>query len=92
MKILMICVTFPYPPSRGGTQGRTFNLLNGLVKNHSVTLLTQRTPDVTEDEIDKLKSFVTELKVFPRPSEVQGGLSAKLNRFTRFLLDGTPLM
>ncbi len=86
----MICVTFPYPPSRGGTQVRTFNLLKDLIQNHSVTLLTQQTPDVTEDEIAKLGSFVTELKLFPRPNQVSGGILSKLSRFTRFLLEGTP--
>ena len=90
MNILMICVTFPYPPSRGGTQVRTFNLLQSLAKNHSITLLTQQTDDVTEEEIIALKGYVTDLKLFPRPSQVSTGLVSKLSRFARFILTGTP--
>lgn len=90
MNILSICATFPYPPTRGGTQGRTFNLLKTLVREHSVTLITQRSPDVTDDEIDKLAQYVQELVVFPRPQEVKEGIAAKIQRFGQFLREGTP--
>ena len=42
MRILSISATFPYPPHRGGTQVRTFNLLKYLAQNHEVTLVTQK--------------------------------------------------
>ncbi len=48
MNILMISSAFPYPPTRGGTQGRTFNLLKYLSKNHDITLIVQRTADVSD--------------------------------------------
>lgn len=86
----MICCTFPYPPTRGGTQGRTFNLLKYVTKNHEVTLITQRSEDVTDDEIEGLKGWVKELVVFPRPTEVKTGILAKIRRFTQFLQQGTP--
>ncbi|BAU40819.1 hypothetical protein O77CONTIG1_00625 [Leptolyngbya sp. O-77] len=38
----MLSSTFPYPPTRGGTEVRTFHLLRWLAQRHEVTLLTQR--------------------------------------------------
>ncbi|WP_008308499.1 glycosyltransferase family 4 protein [Leptolyngbya sp. PCC 6406] len=91
MKILMLSVTFPYPPSRGGTQVRTFNLLKALRKDHAITLVTQREGDVTEEQIQALGDWVAELRVFPKPTGAgEGGLLGKGGRFARFLLDGTP--
>ncbi len=90
MKILAICSTFPSPPTRGGTQNRTFNLLKYLTQNHAVTLITQRNQDVTDSEIEGLRQSVEELVVFPRPLEAQGGIGAKLQRFGQFLTQGTP--
>ncbi|WP_039895386.1 glycosyltransferase family 4 protein [Lyngbya sp. PCC 8106] len=92
MKILMISSTFPYPPSRGGTQVRTFNLLKYLTQNHSITVVTQRSPDVTDEEIEGLKQYVDELVVFLRPqtSAATGGTRGKIQRFGQFLTQGTP--
>jgi glycosyltransferase involved in cell wall biosynthesis len=90
MNILTICSTFPYPPTRGGTQGRTFNLLKTVAQNHAVTLITQRSQDVTEEEIEELRQYVKELFVFARPTVAEGGLVAKIRRFGQFLLGGTP--
>jgi hypothetical protein len=86
----MLCSTFPYPPTRGGTQGRTFNLLKYLSQHHAVTLITQRSQDVTESEIEGLRHWVDELVVFPRPGDAQGGILGKVQRFGRFLQQGTP--
>lgn len=90
MRILSVCSTFPYPPTRGGTQNRTFNLLKYLTKNHAVSLITQRSPDVTDAEIEELRQRVKELVVFPRPQDVEGGIVAKLQRTAQFLQQGTP--
>ncbi len=67
MKILMLSSTFPYPPSRGGTQVRTFHLLQYLSQRHDVILGTLRSPDVTDAQIDALRQQVKELAVFPHP-------------------------
>ena len=81
MKILMLSSTFPYPPSRGGTQVRTFNLLQYLSQRHDVILGTVRSPDVTDAQIDALRQQVAELAVFPNPQVppqpplVKGGLT-----------------
>ncbi|EGK84336.1 glycosyltransferase [Microcoleus vaginatus PCC 9802] len=80
MKILMLSSTFPYPPSRGGTQVRTFNLLQYLSQRHDVILGTVRSPDVTDAQIDALRQQVAELAVFPnsqtppQPPLAKGGL------------------
>ncbi|MBD3883821.1 glycosyltransferase [Phormidium tenue FACHB-886] len=90
MNILMLSATFPYPPTRGGTQVRTFNLLKQLQQHHPVTLLTLQSPDVTDVEIANLRQQVSELVVFPRPSDAKTGTAAKLKRFANFAIGGTP--
>lgn len=92
MKILMISTTFPYPPTRGGTQVRTFNLLNYLSQRHAITLITQRPEDVTDTEVEELQKWVEELLVFPQPqiSDIEQGILAKVQRFKTFLQQGTP--
>lgn len=94
MNILMISTTFPYPPTRGGTQVRTFNLLKYLSHHHAVTLLTLRSADVTDAEVEALREWVTELVIFPRPADPaktqQNGIAAKLSRLRQFLVEGTP--
>ncbi|NJK66985.1 MAG: glycosyl transferase family 1, partial [Microcoleus sp. SU_5_3] len=67
MKILMFSSTFPYPPTQGGTQVRTWNLLKYLSSHHYVILGTLRSPDVTDAAIDELRQHVAELAVFPHP-------------------------
>ncbi|MGF1495101.1 MAG: glycosyltransferase, partial [Microcoleaceae cyanobacterium] len=92
MKILMLSCTFPYPPSRGGTPIRTFNLMRYLSQRHSVTVVTQRAADVTDEEIEALRQYVDKLVVFPRPREDQSqrDMAGKLKRFGQFLIEGTP--
>lgn len=90
MRILMLSATFPYPPTRGGTQVRTFNLLKFLRQRHRITLMTQRSPDVTDAEVEELRGWVDELAIFPRPEAPGGGLGAKVRRWGEFLATGTP--
>lgn len=92
MKILMLSSTFPYPPTQGGTQVRTFNLLKYLSANHSITMITQQSSDVTDTEVEALREWVEELVVFPQPqqSNLEGGLFGKMQRFSTFLQQGTP--
>jgi polysaccharide biosynthesis protein PslH len=90
MNILMLSSTFPYPATRGGTQVRTFNLLKYLRQNHTLTLLTQREPGVTEEEIAGLRDCVDDLVIFQRPPESASGLIKKIQRFSTFLFQGTP--
>lgn len=92
MNILMVSVTFPYPPSRGGTEIRTFYLLKYLHQRHHITLVTQRDTYVTDAEISQLRNFVDELVIFPRPilnnnfwNKIQ-----KIQRFATFLINAIP--
>ncbi|WP_069790011.1 glycosyltransferase family 4 protein [Cyanobacterium sp. IPPAS B-1200] len=88
MKILIISNTFPYPPSRGGTQVRTFNLIKYLKANHSLTMVTQIDEEVQPSEIEALKTYVDNLITFPRQqNNHQGGF---IKRFANFLITGTP--
>lgn len=86
----MLSSTFPYPPSRGGTQVRTFNLLKYLSQRHHVILGTLRSPDVTNQQIDELRQQVAELAVFDNLDQVSSGITHKIHRFSRFLQSGTP--
>jgi polysaccharide biosynthesis protein PslH len=92
MNILMLSATFPYPPTRGGTSVRTFNLLKHLhQQGHRVTVATLRTGDVSEEDINALKSWVRKLVVFPRPDDPQkGGPLGKVQRMVEFATSGVP--
>lgn len=88
----MLSSTFPYPPTRGGTQVRTFNLLKYLSRRHAITLITQRSEDITDAQVEELGEYVEELVVFPQlqTTETQGGIIGKMQRFSTFLQQGTP--
>ena len=86
MNILTLSTTFPYPPTKGGTQVRTFHLLKYLNQAHNVTVLTQRSNEVSDSEIAALRESVDELIVFEQPRTC----SNKLQRFAEFLIEGTP--
>ncbi|MDZ8081608.1 MAG: glycosyltransferase family 4 protein [Nostoc sp. DcaGUA01] len=92
MNILMVSCTFPYPPTRGGTQVRTFYLLKYLAQRHTVTLVTQRERGVTDAELVGLRDCVDHLVVFDRPqdSATTAKMLKKIQRFGKFLLQGTP--
>jgi glycosyltransferase involved in cell wall biosynthesis len=63
-----------------------------LSERHDITMITQRADDVTDDEVEALREYVEELNVFPRPkaSEVEQGIRGKVQRFSKFLQQGTP--
>ena len=89
MKILMISNAFPYPPTRGGIQVRTFNLLQYLASHHEITLLTQRPTNATDEEVAYLSDLVTKLVMFPQVTNEKGLLN-KAKRWSNFLQQGTP--
>jgi glycosyltransferase involved in cell wall biosynthesis len=91
MNLLMLSATFPYPPSRGGTQVRTFNLLKALQKDHAITLVTQAGVEVGDADRAGLRDWVDQLQIFPKPTGGdRGGAWGKGLRFGRFVLEGTP--
>ncbi|MEL6670221.1 MAG: glycosyl transferase family 1, partial [Bacteroidota bacterium] len=93
MNVLMLSATFPYPPTRGGTSVRTFNLLKHLKKQgHQISLGTLRSDDVSDAEVNELKDWVDELGVFAHGNEAQPGSGSlgKVKRLMSFALGGTP--
>jgi polysaccharide biosynthesis protein PslH len=90
MRILMLSSTFPYPPTLGGTEIRTFNLLKYLRPHHEVTLITQSSPQVAAAEVAALRQWVTELIVLPLPAAPAGGLGNQVKRFSTALWRATP--
>ncbi|MGB3534361.1 MAG: glycosyltransferase family 4 protein [Microcoleaceae cyanobacterium] len=95
MNILMISSTFPYPPSRGGTEIRTFNLLKYLQQKHCVTLVTQYDSRVNDAEIEELRQWVDRLVLFSLPPNPQSdnpltGTVQKVGRFAESMWRTTP--
>ena len=95
MNILMLSSTFPYPPNRGGTEIRTFNMLKYLHQHHRVTLVTQRPAGVSDEEVAQLREWVNQLEIFPLPPEPQqqAGINkmlGKMGRFTESVVKATP--
>lgn len=94
MRVLMISSTFPYPPSRGGTEIRTFNLLQYLQTKHQVTVVTQRHAGVSQAEVKALGDRVHDLQLFdlaPDPSQARFlAPIGKVQRFLTSLASGTP--
>ena len=91
MKILMLSSTFPFPPSRGGTEVRTFNLLKYLAKEHQVTIATQRHREVSDREIEAIAQIADHLVVFSLPDSPQNtGWTGKIYRFAQAWIRQTP--
>ncbi len=90
MRISMLSATFPYPPTKGGTQVRTFNLLKYLQHNHDVTIATLRDASVSDAEVAALREQVSDLIMFDRPTPAPTGTLAKLQRTAEFITTGTP--
>lgn len=95
LNILMISSTFPYPPSRGGTEIRTFNLLKYLAQRHRVSLVTQRHAAVTDAEVEALRSTVAELVIFPlpdlpRPAHRLERITGPMQRLAQSIVRTTP--
>lgn len=91
MKILMLSSIFPYPPTKGRKQLRTFHLLKYLNNSHQVTLVTQSDETISDEAIEILKSQVAELVVFPKEQAGESAsMIAKAKRLGKFIQQGTP--
>lgn len=91
MKILMLSSTFPYPPSRGRKQLRTFHLLKYLGERHRITLVTRPSEDIPDEAREIVRKLLEELIIFPAPTaQEQAGLLDKAKRLGTFLQQGTP--
>ena len=90
MNILILCSTFPYPPTKGRKQLRTFHLLEYLTTNHQLTLVTRRSPEVTDEGVSALEELA-ELIIFDfNPSDMPSGLLDKAKRLGTFIQQKTP--
>jgi glycosyltransferase involved in cell wall biosynthesis len=93
MRILMISATFPFPPTLGGTQVRTFYLLKHLSQHHDITLVTQRSRDVPGWRYCRPQSLGGSIDSIPttQPHQSATRHSWKIAlRFAHFLKTGTP--
>ncbi|GFE68469.1 glycosyltransferase family 4 protein [Chroococcus sp. FPU101] len=85
MKILALSSIFPYPPTKGKSERRTYNFLKYLNENHSVTLVIQIEQD-SRPELDHVRECVDDVIIFPKNTE-------KLSKFSQwqyFLQQATP--
>jgi len=91
MNILILCSNFPYPPTKGRKQLRTFHLLQHLNLNHQVTLVTRRSPEITDTEIAALTQQVSELVMFDIDVNSEpSGLMNRAKRLGTFIQQKTP--
>ncbi len=92
MKILVISSLFPYPPIQGKAQVRTFSFLKHLNTNHDITLVTQESEQVLEEDIDALQEQIKNCVVFPpvtHPENSKGFLETA-KQLGVFVQQGTP--
>ncbi|MEM1255913.1 MAG: glycosyltransferase [Cyanobacteria bacterium P01_H01_bin.21] len=95
MRLLVLSLnTFPYPPSHGAAEVRTFNLLRQIGPLHDITLVAHKTQNATEENIQTLKKWVKEIKTFPvpnkkDPNQNRNPLKQAL-RLAQFVITGTP--
>lgn len=91
MNILILCSTFPYPPTKSRKQLRTFHLLQYLHSRHQVTLVTRRGSEVTDREIANLQQHVTKLVIFPIEEKIKPlGLIDAAKRLGSLIQQRTP--
>ena len=91
MNILVISSIFPYPPTKGRKQLRTFHLLEYLTINHQITLVTRRSEEVGDREISALKGLVERLIIFDLDSSIQpSGSIDKAKRLVTFVTQKKP--
>lgn len=83
----MLSSTFPYPPSRSGTEIRTFNLLKFLQARHSIALVTQRHHGISDADVAALRQYADKLVMFPlrEDTPAKGSLTQWLGKGGRFL-------
>ena len=92
MKILMVSSYLPYPLYSGG-HIRLYNILKRLSKNHEITLVCEKRPYQTEDDVRGVEKICQRLITIPRKKQwstlniLKTGLSLK-----PFLITGHTLL
>ena len=64
MKILFVTEQFPYPLDSGGNI-RTFHVLKQLARKHTVVLATCERPGLSASDLDRLRQYCSQVKIFP---------------------------
>src|ERR1700691_2436334 len=88
MKILMISSYLPYPLFSGG-QVRLYNLIKELSAKHEITLICEKRPHQTQEDIAEIKKICNEVitvdrgKQWSAPNVLKAGFSTN-----SFLLTG----
>ncbi|MEM9485758.1 MAG: glycosyltransferase family 4 protein [Cyanobacteria bacterium P01_F01_bin.116] len=95
MRLLVLSLnTFPYPPSHGAAEVRTFNLLKQIGPHFDITLVAHKTQNATEANIQFLKQWANEIKTFPVPAKPDPQQDRnplkQLLRLAQFVITGTP--
>ncbi|NJM98343.1 MAG: glycosyltransferase [Phormidesmis sp. RL_2_1] len=93
MRLLVLSLnTFPYPPSHGAAEGRTFNLLKYLGQHHEVTVAAHKNINATPENILALQTWVKAVKLFAPVSSdpPPDGALAQVGRLIQFALSATP--
>ena len=91
MNILILCSTFPYPPTKGRKQLRTFHLLEYLNPLHQVTLVTRRSSEIADEEVEALEKQVSELIIFDLDLDSSSsGIIDRAKRLGIFIQQKTP--
>ena len=92
MKILVISSLFPYPPIQGKAQVRTFSFLKHLNTNYDITLVTQESEQVLEEDIDALQAQIDNCRIFPKITHPENnkGFLETAKKLGVFVQQGTP--
>jgi len=87
----MISSLFPHPP-QGEAQTRTFHLMEYLGQRHEVTLVTRRSQDLPEAAVEKVRTRLAKLVVFPDTATQRAteSIVSKAKRLGQRLGQGTP--
>jgi hypothetical protein len=68
MKILMVSSYLPYPLYSGG-QIRLYNLIKNLSKEHEITLICEKRPNQTVEDIEAVKTICKRVITVPRQKQ-----------------------
>ena len=92
MRILVISSLFPYPPIQGKAQVRTFSFLKHLNTNYDITLVTQESEQVLEEDIDALQQQINHCLIFPSVTHQENskGFLENAKKLGVFVQQGTP--
>jgi polysaccharide biosynthesis protein PslH len=96
MRVLVLSLNmFPYPPSAGAAEGRTFNLLKYLGQRYQVSVATHRNHNASPENIAALSQWVEHVQLFAplgadAPASGLARAWGQASRLAQFVLTATP--